>query len=192
MRSPTSDRHPRLVGSEEPAPIGLARRAGHSMTDDDFADLFGAYYANMCRLALLMGADDPENVAQEAFARVHSRLARFDGGGEAIAYVRATVCNLSRSRLRHLAVARRHLRLQPVSDSPPSAEQLRLRAETLEEVVRAVGRLSPRQREVTVLRYWADLSEQEIATTLGISTGSVKTHANRAMKTLRIDVRTRQ
>lgn len=48
-----------------------------------------------------------------------------------------------------------------------------------------IGRLPRRQREVVALRYAADLSEQEVAATLGISIGSVKTHASRGLAALR-------
>ena len=49
----------------------------------------------------------------------------------------------------------------------------------------AVHRLPQRQREVVVLRYYSDLSEQQIADALGIAPGSVKAHAHRALTTLR-------
>ncbi|WP_372506022.1 sigma-70 family RNA polymerase sigma factor [Actinomadura madurae] len=45
--------------------------------------------------------------------------------------------------------------------------------------------LPAKQRAVVVLRYWCDLSEHEIAETLGISRGTVKSHAARAMAALR-------
>ncbi len=65
-----------------------------------------------------------------------------------------------------------------------SAETGALRAEDRREVIDALRGLSDRQRECLVLRYYLDLSEAEIATTLGISTGSVKTHAHRGLATL--------
>jgi len=49
----------------------------------------------------------------------------------------------------------------------------------------AVRRLPQRQREVLVLRYYSDLSEQQIAEALDISTGAVKSHAHRALAALR-------
>jgi RNA polymerase sigma factor (sigma-70 family) len=52
-------------------------------------------------------------------------------------------------------------------------------------VLSAVYRLPPRQREVLVLRYYADLSERQIADALDISPGSVKAHAHRAITSLR-------
>jgi RNA polymerase sigma factor (sigma-70 family) len=51
-------------------------------------------------------------------------------------------------------------------------------------VIEGLRRLSPRQRECLVLRYYADLSEAEIAAALGISAGSVKSHCHRGMDAL--------
>lgn len=57
-------------------------------------------------------------------------------------------------------------------------------AEEHREVLAALDTLAPRQREVLVLRYWEGLSEAEIATTLGLSTGTVKSTASRALRAL--------
>ncbi len=54
------------------------------------------------------------------------------------------------------------------------------------EVLDALRALPRRQRECLVLRYYADLSEAEIATTLGISAGSVKSHSHRGMAALTV------
>jgi DNA-directed RNA polymerase specialized sigma24 family protein len=61
----------------------------------------------MVRLAALLGADDPEDIAQEAFVRLEQRLDRLPASVNTAAYRRTTVVNLSRSRLRHLRVTRR-------------------------------------------------------------------------------------
>jgi RNA polymerase sigma factor (sigma-70 family) len=57
-------------------------------------------------------------------------------------------------------------------------------AEEHREILAAVDRLAPRQREVLVLRYWSGLTEAEIAETLGISRGAVKSTASRALDRL--------
>ena len=59
-----------------------------------------------------------------------------------------------------------------------------MRAAVNDEVLSALRMLPPRQREVLVLRYWSDLSERQIATTLGISEGSVKSAASRGLDRL--------
>ena len=68
--------------------------------------LFRARYPEMVRLADLLGADDPEDIAQEAFARLIRKAGSLRDPDAALAYVRSTVCNLVRNRHRHLRVAR--------------------------------------------------------------------------------------
>jgi RNA polymerase sigma factor (sigma-70 family) len=59
-----------------------------------------------------------------------------------------------------------------------------LLAETHQEVINALQRLTRRQREVLVLRYWSDLTEAQIADTLGVSRGTVKSTVSRALDAL--------
>jgi RNA polymerase sigma-70 factor (sigma-E family) len=150
------------------------------MAQPSFAELFAAQYQPLVRLAGLLGADDPEDIAQEAFARLHTRRLRDDGA--ALAYLRATVCNLTRNRLRHLRLIR--LRRPDPPEPVRSSEHDVLVAEEHRELLAAVDRLPRRQREAMVLRYWLDLSEREIADAMGVSPGSVKTHASRALAAL--------
>ncbi|MFI6595431.1 sigma-70 family RNA polymerase sigma factor [Nonomuraea sp. NPDC050536] len=145
-----------------------------------FAALFAAQYQSLVRLAGLLGADDPEDIAQEAFARLTTRSLRDDGA--ALGYLRATVCNLTRNRLRHLRIVR--LRRPDPPEPVRSSEQAVLVAEEHRELLAALDRLPRRQREALVLRYWLDLSEREIAQAMGVSSGSVKTHASRGLAAL--------
>jgi RNA polymerase sigma factor (sigma-70 family) len=92
------------------------------------------------------------------------------------------VMNLARSRMRRRIVARRH-HSRPAGDAPPAEEAVLLR-EDQREVLAALRGLPGRQRECLALRYFHDLSEAEIATALGISTGSVKTHTSRGIAAL--------
>ncbi|WP_101788659.1 sigma-70 family RNA polymerase sigma factor [Nonomuraea indica] len=151
-----------------------------TMARPSFAELFAAQYQPLVRLAGLLGADDPEDIAQEAFARLHTRRLRDDGA--ALGYLRATVCNLARNRLRHLRLVR--LRRPDPPEHVRSSEHAVIVAEEHRELLRALDRLPRRQREAVVLRYWLDLSEREIADAMGISPGSVKTHASRALAAL--------
>lgn len=72
-----------------------------------FAALFDEFFEPMKRLAFLLGADDPENIAQESFVRLHDRWHTLASADVALPYLRRTVVNLSRSRLRHLRMVRR-------------------------------------------------------------------------------------
>lgn len=146
-----------------------------------FAELFAAHYSSLVRLAGLLGADDPEDIVQEAFAKLHGKRLREDAA--ALGYLRATVCNLTRNRLRHLRLVR--LRRPDPPEPAPSSEHKVIIAEEHRELLAALDRLPRRQREALVLRYWLDLSEREIAEAMGVSPGSVKTHASRGLAALR-------
>ena len=144
--------------------------------------LFRARYPEMVRLADLLGADDPEDIAQEAFARLIRKHASLRNPDAALAYVRASVCNLTRNRHRHLRVVR--LRT-PAGRHEDSSEQVAMLREDHREVLAALAALAPRRREAIVLRYYADLSEAEIAAAMKISRGAVKSHTARGMTALR-------
>jgi RNA polymerase sigma-70 factor (sigma-E family) len=148
-----------------------------------FDSLFDSSFEAMKRLAYLLGADDPENVAQESFVRLHARWQTLADTDKAAAYLRRTVVNLSRSRLRHLRVARRAPVERPVDASSAEAQVL---AGQDNHWLRAVlAGLPARQRQVLVLRYWLDLDQNAIAETLGIAVGTVKATTSHALANLR-------
>jgi RNA polymerase sigma-70 factor (sigma-E family) len=143
--------------------------------------LFRERYPEMVRLADLLGADDPEDIAQEAFARLIRRAGSLRDPAAALAYVRSTVCNLVRNRHRHLRVVR--LRIPRGHDEQSSEHAVMLRQDHA-EVVAALAALPARRREAIVLRYWLDLSEREIAAAMGVSQGTVKSHVSRGLDAL--------
>jgi RNA polymerase sigma factor (sigma-70 family) len=93
------------------------------------------------------------------------------------------VVNACRSQLRHRDVEERHR--QPADPSPAGPEEHAIRGFEDARVLAALRRLPRRQQEVLVLRYYADLSEQDIAQTLGLTKGAVKSHAHRGLAALR-------
>ncbi|HEU5473068.1 MAG TPA: sigma-70 family RNA polymerase sigma factor [Actinophytocola sp.] len=152
-------------------------------TQEGFAALFDESFETMKRLAFLLGADDPENIAQESFVRLHARWHTLAGPDKALPYLRRIVVNLCRTRLRHLRVVRR------VPDDPP-APGISAEAEVLTRLEHgslrtALAALSERQRRVLVLRYWLDLDHAEIAETLGIAVGTAKATVHQALARLR-------
>lgn len=153
----------------------------------DLEDLHRTHYGDLVRLAAILLDDvgECEEVVQEAFAGVLS-MSSAPAAGKEPAYLRSAVLNGARSRMRRRQVRRRHLDLAPtdVGDSPSAADAAVDRLET-QRVLDAVRALPRRQTEVLLLRYHDDLSEAEIADTLAISPGSVKTHASRGIATLR-------
>jgi len=147
---------------------------------DDVEALYRVERDDLVRLAGLL-LDDPgacEEVVQDAFVSLHLRRGAVDPE-RVPAYLRSAVLNAARSRLRRRRVAERLGRLRPGAPATPEDEAVL--GDRRAAVLAAVRRLPRRQQEVVVLRYWLDLSEAEIATTLGISAGSVKTHASRAL-----------
>jgi len=144
--------------------------------------VFEVHYAHLVRLARHL-VDDPteaEDVVMDAFAGLNGHWKRVRRTDDVYFYLRASVVNGARSRLRRLRVARekRHTQVDP--DAAP-AEQLAMVHLEQEAVVRALRTLPLRQRQVLVLRYYDGASEAEIAGTLGIGLGSVKTHASRGL-----------
>jgi RNA polymerase sigma-70 factor (sigma-E family) len=145
--------------------------------------LYQAHALSLIRLAYIMLGDLPscEDVVQEAFYGLYRRWDRLKDPSGALYYVRASVLNGCRSALRRQAVRRRGLAYQP---SAASAEAVVLSGEEREEVIRALGRLPHRQREVLVLRFYSELSDEEIARVMGIRQSTVRSAAHRALETL--------
>ncbi|MYW43939.1 sigma-70 family RNA polymerase sigma factor [Streptomyces sp. SID486] len=140
---------------------------------------------SLVRLAVLLVDDLPtaEDVVQDAFTalfRRHGhRLAALD---DPEAYLRTSVVNAARSVLRRRRTVRAHAPA-PEGHAPPPEEDVLLH-EDHREVLTALRTLTRRQKEVLVLRYWSHLTEAEIATTLGLSRGAVKSTASRALDAL--------
>ena len=142
------------------------------------------HYRSLVRLASLL-IDDVgtcEEIVQEAFVKVWQRGPALREPDRLPAYLRSAVLNGARSSMRHRLVGRRHL--QAVPDPAPSAEATAIAGDADGEVLAALRALPRRQREVLALRYYLDLTEVEIARTLGISAGAVKTHASRGLAAL--------
>ena len=100
----------------------------------------------------------------------------------AFEYLRVAVLNGSRSQLRRRLVrSRRQHTTEPTMPSPEAAA---VQHAERQELLRHLAGLPRRQRQVLVLRYYLDQSEAEIASTLSISTGSVKQHASRGLAAL--------
>ena len=147
--------------------------------------LFRLHYWPMVRLArqLVDDQETAEDVVQEAFLSLHRRWRALRDPEAGVDYVRSTVLNLCRSRVRRLRVRRRVERPETPATAP-AAESVAVAHDDEERMARALARLPRRQREVLVLRYYVDLSEEQIAATLRISRGSVKTHASRGIRAL--------
>jgi RNA polymerase sigma-70 factor (sigma-E family) len=158
--------------------------------DEAVTELYARHYRGLVRLAALLLRDAwaAEEVVQDAFVAMHGSWRRLREEDKALAYLRQTVVNKSRSALRHRAVMERHA--TAVDEYLPSAEAGALTRLDADAVLVALRALPPRQREALVLRYWADLPEAEVAAAMRVSKGSVKTHTSRGLTALRASLET--
>ncbi|GGK59402.1 hypothetical protein Ppa06_26970 [Planomonospora parontospora subsp. parontospora] len=150
----------------------------------DVAGLFAEHHLGLVRLALLMVGDQAtaEDVVQEAFTRTHAGWRRLRDPDRALTYIRSAVLNGARSVLRRRAVAFR----RAVPYEPPvwSAEHAALLGEERREVLVALRDLPGRQREALVLRYYLDLSDLEIAETMGVGASTARSTLARGLAAL--------
>jgi RNA polymerase sigma-70 factor (sigma-E family) len=153
--------------------------------DRAVTELYSLHYRALVRLAALLVRDTgtAEEVVQDSFVAMHGGWQRLRDAEKALAYLRQAVVNRSRSVLRHRTVVDKNLQKAP--PDMPSAEHGAMVLLERHAVVVALRHLPERQREAIVLRYYADLSEAEIAAAMKISRGAVKSHTARGMTALR-------
>jgi RNA polymerase sigma-70 factor (sigma-E family) len=142
-------------------------------------DLYDAEHAAMVRLAHLLTGSlaVAEDVVHDAFLRVYDGL---DGVREPGAYLRRTVINLCHSQHRRAGVERRWRDRQP----PPEV----VLPPEVDDTWRAVRALPARQRAVLVLRFYLDLKVDDVADTLGVPVGTVKSDIHRGLAALALEV----
>jgi RNA polymerase sigma factor (sigma-70 family) len=128
---------------------------------------------SLVRLARLFTDDrtGAEDIVQEAFIRLYHAAERIQDTAKSAAYLRSIVLNLARDHNRRGLLSLRH-------------QDRVVRSESQTEVIDALNALSPRQRDCLVLRFYMDLTEKQISSTLTISPNSVKTHCQRGMAIL--------
>ena len=159
-------------------------RATTQISREPAAELYAAHRLQLVRLAVLLVDDlqTAEDVVQDVFAAFVANAPNLRDQGAALGYLRTAVVNRARSALRRRRTARGYTPPHQVEPDGPDARAVL--SEEHREVLAALDGLTRRRREVLVLRYWSGLSEAEIAETLGISRGTVKSTANRALAQL--------
>ena len=159
------------------------------MADNVVTGLFRAHGLSLIRLAMLLIGDQAtaEDVVQDAFLGFYRARPKLRDQDKALSYLRASVVNGCRSVQR----ARGRARPRHVEHDPPvwSAESAVIAEHDRREVLAAVARLPARAREVLALRYYLDLSYDEIAVILGVSRGTVSSTISRALAALSHDLR---
>ena len=163
-----------------PVPAKLEQTAEQAVTE-----IYTTYYGPLVRLAVLLVRDEPtaEEVVQECFIAMHDGWHRLRERDKALSYLKQAVLNRSKSVLRHRSVVGRHTPKPPMD--MPSCEQQVISLLERSAVITALRGLPDRQRQALVLRYYADMSEAQIAEMMGISKGAVKSHTARGMSSLR-------
>jgi RNA polymerase sigma-70 factor (sigma-E family) len=144
--------------------------------------LYQAHALGLIRLAVVMLGDRAaaEDAVQEAFCGLYRHWHGLSDPGKALSYLRSSVINGCRSALR-----RRRRQASQAGDRPgESAEALALISEEHRQVLTAIRSLPARQREALVLRFYLDLDEEEIAASMRISRGTVKSTTSRALAAL--------
>jgi RNA polymerase sigma factor (sigma-70 family) len=173
----------------------MARAAGGAeAVGVDVAELHRLHYRDLVRIGSFL-VDDVgrcEELAQDAFAGLVARPGALRDPERAAAYLRSSVLNGARSLRRRRDP---QPRLELLAATRPAAERPEEAAERHDEeaaVLEALRSLPHQQQAVLVLRYWLSLSEAEIAATLGIRAGTVKTHAKRGLAALALRLEDRR
>lgn len=183
MNAITASRSGRYAVGE----TGLTRQRD-GLDEHEVSALYAAHRLGLVRLAVLLVDDQAsaEDVVQDAFLGLHRRRSQLRDPDAALGYLRTAVVNGSRSALRRRRSARRYVRSTSaeIIDWAGDVEAGLVIDAEHRQVLAAVRRLPERQQEVLVLRYWANLSEAEIARVLNVSRGTVKSQASRAIDKL--------
>jgi RNA polymerase sigma-70 factor (sigma-E family) len=153
--------------------------------DETFDQFAHSRLPGLLRLAGVLAGDRgiAEDVVQEVLFRVSNSWTMISSRDAPDSYVRRMVVN------EYLSWRRKWSRIVPVSDvvdersAPDHADQHADR----DDVSRRLDKLPARQRSVLVLRYYEGLTDEAIATILGCSIGTVRSHASRGLASLRID-----
>ena len=155
---------------------------------EEFDERFSAFVRSRgehhLRVATLLTGDPDtaKDLVQASLLKLYQAWPRIDTSGEPDAYLRRIIVNTRRSWWRT-----RWRQEMPVSDVPDAAagEDTAERHAVGALVRQALAQLPRKQRAVLVLRYCEDLPEAEVASLLGCSAGTVKTHAHRGLRALR-------
>ncbi|MEW2623358.1 sigma-70 family RNA polymerase sigma factor [Streptomyces sp. NPDC048106] len=169
--------------TEKPQPN--ERQLEESDRESVLTRLFQTQYTPLLRLASHLGADDPENIVAEAYYQLCKRWQHLHHKQAAPAYLRTTIHNLTRMHHRRQHTTHHHAPLTTtLTETALSAETTALQHHDHRTLRQALQQLPTRQKQALILRHWHDLKQDEIASLLHISVGTVKTHTHRALTTL--------
>lgn len=168
---------------------------------DALTPLVERHYRRLYRIALsyLRQHEDALDVVQEAFVKAFQAASRWDGSADAGPWLSRITVNLAIDRWRRnrrrgqtFSPLAEGDHLDALADKAPGPERAVARREAKARLGRALEELPERQRAVVVLRHYQELSLEEIATTLGMSLGTVKSSLHRALHRMRATLAARE
>ena len=157
-----------------------------------FGELVARYQSRAVRLAWTLAGGDAEDAVQEAFVKAYRSLDRFRDGAAFRPWLFAIVANEARNR-RRSAGRRERLAVRARASEPStsgvgrgsSPEDEAIAADRRRRLAAAIETLGDRDREVIACRWFAELSESEMAEVLACRPGTVKSRISRALDRLR-------
>jgi RNA polymerase sigma-70 factor (sigma-E family) len=152
----------------------------------EFEVFVAASGRSLLRTAWLLTGDrgHSEDIVQTVLERTARRWTRLQGSPEA--YARRSVINLANDRWRRRRTSVTEVQVADLATLGENAGRDPIaEIELRQALLHALRELPPRQRAVLVLRYFLDLDERDVAVTLGVSVGTVKSSASRGLARLR-------
>jgi RNA polymerase sigma-19 factor, ECF subfamily len=176
-------------GESPPATLAAKIAAGQAPA---FREFFNREAAGLIRYAtgILGSREDARDAAQETFFRLWQNRARLDPNTDPARLLYTILRNLARDRLRHRAVEQRphpHLEMSHVVQAGPLLAEEGEEPDDLQVAVqRALETLSPRQKEIVLLRWRRQLTYEQIGAELGIAPSTASAHMQRAIAQLKV------
>lgn len=196
--SPGRAQYPLAMDAQQEAILLAQAREGNERS---FEQVVLAHTPKVLNLAwrLTGQREEAEDIAQEAFLRLHRSLGSFRGESRVATWLYRTVTRLAIDHLRRERLKRRLFFFRQSEEDPDPFEIVPdpgnspgdrvLCREAGRRLKRALGKLSARQRAVFTLRHFEELSLKEIAGLLELEEGTVKAHLHRAVSTLRQELK---
>ena len=185
-----------MVDADEQALLERIRNGD----DSGFEQLVKQHTGKIIGLAwrLVGNREEAEDLAQEAFLRLHRSLPDFRGDSRISTWLYRTTTRLAIDHLRRERIKRKLFFFRQNNDAPDPVELASdarndpgrelLAQEAMKSLRRSLGKLSSRQQVIFTLRHYEGLTLKEIAEHLGLETGTVKAHLHRAVTQLRRDL----
>jgi len=153
--------------------------------NEEFSEYVGLRWPRLVRSAVLLGCSpaEAEDVVQTALTRCLVSWSKVERAGDRDAYVHRVLINTFTSGRRRRWVGERPTLSLPERHAADETEAV----DTADAVERSLRRLTTEQRTAIVLRYYANLGEQQMAMVLGVAPGTVKSRLSRALKVLADD-----